>query len=176
MTTDSSQVMRVLDRCLDATESRSDTLPGVAAAVARAKADPRMHDAITVLLSEGNETELLECLRRALAVRARGSCNLPHASAGHCDMGSAMRVIFMSCTNATRDTGQPDCWIAAALAELFLAAIALERSSLGTDQGRRLRNRVAHRDVAAAVTMCRSLADKKPEASGQNGPRAAEIS
>jgi hypothetical protein len=159
MTTDSRQVMRVLDRCLDAAGSGSNSAAAVAAAVARAKLDPGLRAAITVLLTEGDEAESLEAVRRVLAVRARGSGDLPHAAPGNDDMGGPVRRIFISCTEATRAAGEPDCWAAAALAELFLAAIALERSSLGTDRGRELRNRVAHGDVAAAVTMCRSLAD-----------------
>lgn len=43
MITESSQVMRVLDRCLDTAGPGSGTEPGVVAAAARAKADPHMH-------------------------------------------------------------------------------------------------------------------------------------
>jgi hypothetical protein len=40
MSTDSTQVMRVLDRCLDTAPTGSDTVPGMTAAATVAKADP----------------------------------------------------------------------------------------------------------------------------------------
>jgi hypothetical protein len=67
MTTDSSQIMRVLDRCLHDAGADSDNAPEVAAAAARAKADPGMHDAISLLLAEEHEASSWECWRRALA-------------------------------------------------------------------------------------------------------------
>lgn len=167
MSTDSTQVMRVLDRCLDTAGSDSGTVPGVAAAAARAKADPDMHHAITLLLAAVNTTSSWDCWRRALAAaREAQSGNYTCSLTERCDRDSPIRRIFVSCEAASEATGEADRRTAAALAELFLAAIALESSSLGTDRSRKLRNLAAHSDVAAARALSRSMADRKPKAGG----------
>jgi hypothetical protein len=56
MSTDSTQVMRVPDRCLHTARSGSDTVPGVAAAATFAKADPDLHQALAQLLDAEDET------------------------------------------------------------------------------------------------------------------------
>lgn len=138
MTTDSSQVMRVLDRCLATARSGSERLPGVAAAAARAKRDPDMHTAISLLLGADDAAMSWETWRRAVAAAREGRLSCPRGD-------GPVRRMLLSCQTASGT----DRRTAAALAELFLAAIALELSSLGTRQGRRLRNGAEHGDVAA---------------------------
>jgi hypothetical protein len=173
MTTDSSQVMQVLDRCLDVAGTDSNAAPKVAAAAARAKADPDMHDAISVLLAEEPGTTTWECWRRALAVarQAEPGDNLA-LYCGEChDSVSPVRQVFSSCQAASGVAGEPDAVVAVTLAQLFLAAIMVERSSLGDDRSRQLRNAAAHGAVAAAVYSWRSLAAHGPETRRPRRPR-----
>jgi hypothetical protein len=174
MTTDSSQVMQVLDRCLDVAGTDSNAAPKVAAAAARAKADPDMHDAISQLLAEEQEASSWECWRRALATARKYESGdlVPCSRLQRCDTASPISQMFSSCVAASGAPGEPDSWDAAiTLAELFLGIIMLEMTSLGTDEGRRLRNRAAHGDVAAALTQWRNLADFPPESRYRSKPR-----
>jgi len=164
MSADSHQVMRVLDRCLDTAESDRDSAPDVAAAAARAKADPDMHAAISVLLAEERGAITLECWRRALAIaREAGQSAWLCSFNEHGDAASPVRQMFSSCHEASGVAGEPDAEVTVTLAQLFLAAIMVERSSLGDDRSRRLRNAAAHGDVAAAINAWRNLAAHKPE-------------
>jgi hypothetical protein len=166
MSADSRQVMRVLGRCLDTAEASTETDPQVAAAAARAMTDPDLHDAIAVLLVDENVTRSWSCMRRTVAALSeyRDLTNCPDR---HCDAGSSVVRIVSSCQAASRASGQDDIRTARALGELFLAAIVVERSSLGTAQSRQLRNLAAHSDVTAARVLWRSLADRQREGSGQ---------
>ncbi len=176
MSTDSTQVMRVLDRCLNTAGSGSGTVPGVAAAAAKAMTDPEMHHAISLLLAEGNATTRpWECWRRALAAVREGeaesgeyTCSLAEC----CDGTTPIRQMLRSCETSSQAADEPDRGTAAALAELFLAAIVLEMSSLGTDHSRQLRNLVAHSDVAAARNLWRSMADQQGPSSTRSSSRA----
>ncbi len=172
MTTDSSQVLRVLDRCLDTAASDSDTVPGVAAAAAKAKTDPDMHQAISLLLAAEHGTPSWECAHHVMAAAQDAeSGNCACSLAEHCDSAAPALVVLNSCNAASRATSGADRGTALALAGMVLAAILLERSSLGTDRSRRLRNLVAHSDVAAALTLWRDLADHQPEARRRSGSR-----
>ncbi len=175
MSADSYQVMRVLDRCLDTAESDRDTAPDVAAAAARAKADPDMHDAISVLLAEEPGTTTWECWRRFLtAARQAEAADCMQCSFERCDDASPVRQMFSSCHAASGVGGEPDAGVTVTLAQLFLAAIMVERSSFGDDRSRRLRNAAAHGDVAAAINAWRNLAAHKPPARQRGGVRAPE--
>ena len=175
MSADSYQVMRVLDRCLDTAESDSDTAPGVAAAAARAKADRDMHDAISVLLAEEPDAPTLACWRRALATASQAGLSASLCSCNECgDDANPIRQVFSSCHAASGVAGEPDAEVAVTLAQLFLAAIMVERSSFGDDRSRRLRNAAAHGDVAAAVYSWRNLAAHKPPARQRGGARTPE--
>lgn len=197
MSADSYQVIRVLDRCLDTAESDSDTTPDVAAAAARAKADPDMHAAISVLLAEEpGTTTCVECCGRFLAfvrqaepgdslrsfdelcdntghVRQVFSSRQAASGVGgeRCDEASPIRQVFSSCQAASGVAGEPDAEVAVTLTQLFLAAIMVERSSLGDARSRRLRNAAAHGAVAAAVYSWRNLAAHKPETRRRRRPR-----
>jgi hypothetical protein len=155
--------MRVLDRVLDTAESDSDAAPGVVAAAAKAKADPGMHDTISLLLAQQQGTGSWKCWRRALAAaREARSDDRMHSITGW-DTTGPIRRVFSSCAHASRAAGEPDSQTAAALAELLLGAIVVEMSSLGADRGRQLRNRADHSDVATVRTLWRNLADQQPE-------------
>lgn len=172
MSADSYQVMRVLDRCLDTAESGSDTTPYVAAAAARAKADPDMHDAISVLLAEEPGTTTRECSRCALAFARQAEPDDSRPSFDElCDNTGPVKQVFSSCQAASGVGGEPDAEVAMTLAQLLLAAIMVERSSLGDDRSRRLRNAAAHGAVAAAVYSWRNLAAHKPETRRRLRPR-----
>jgi hypothetical protein len=172
MSADSHQVMRVLDRCLDTAESGRDTAPDVAAAAARAKADPDMHDAISMLLAEEQWTTRWECWRRALdAARQAEPGDSQCSFDERCDDESPIKQVFISCHAASGVAGEPDAEVAGTLAQLFLAVIMVERSSFGDDRGRRLRNAAAHGDVAAAVYSWRNLAAPQPETRRRRRPR-----
>jgi hypothetical protein len=167
MSTDSTQVMRVLDRCLDSAPSSSGTAPGVAAAVDFAKADPDLHKAIAQLLHAVDETISRDCRSTAIAavweaVREAESGNF--ARIERCEETSSFGRIVRSCKAASRAAGETDHRTAAILIEMVLAAVMLEMSSLGTDRGRQLRNRVVHADVAAARALSLRLADRPPGA------------
>lgn len=163
--------MRVLDRCLDTAGPGTGTDPGVAAAAARAKADPGMHDAISLLLAEEQETTSWQRWRRVLAaVRKNESGDCLLSLTERCDNAEPIRQVFISCKAAAEVAGEPDHQTAAALAELFLAAVVMEMSSLGTDEGRRLRNLAAHSDVATALTLWRGLADRQAPDRQRSGP------
>jgi DNA-binding CsgD family transcriptional regulator len=179
MSTDSTQVMRVLDRCLDTAGSGSGTVPGVAAAAAKARTDPEMHNAISLILAAGNvTTRSRECWRLALAaVREAGSGEYPCSLAERCDGNDGttpIRRMLRSCQTASQAAGEPDRRTAAALAELFLAAIMLEMSSLGTDRSRQLRNLVAHSDIAAARNLWRNMADQQDPGSTRSSSRTQD--
>ncbi len=78
MSTESIQVMRVLDRYLDTAGPGSGPGPGVAAAAARAKADPDVHDALSQLLAEECPETSRESWRCGLAfLRERESGDDP---------------------------------------------------------------------------------------------------
>lgn len=174
MTTDSSQVMLVLDRCLDIAWTDSDTGPKVAAAAARAKADPGMHEAISQLLAAEPEASSWACWRDALATaREYKPGSLVRRSRIHrCDDDGPISQVFSSCVAASGAPGEPDSWNAAiTLTELFLGIVMLERTSFGTDQSRQLRNQAAHGDVAAALTQWRNLTDSPPETRHRRKPR-----
>jgi len=172
MGADSHQVMRVLDRCLDTAESGRDTAPDVAAAAARAKADPDMHDAISVLLAEEPGTTTWECLLRFLtAARQTEAADCMQCSFERCDNTGPVMQMFSSCHAASGVAGEPDAEVAVTLAQLFLAAIMVERSSFGDDRSRRLRNAAAHGDVAAVINVWRNLAAHKPETRRRSQPR-----
>lgn len=186
MSTDTAQVMRVVDRCLDTARLSSETIPEVAAAAARAKADPQMRQAIAMLLAT-TTISTWTCWHRAMtAAREAGTtgsrelghpCPENHDTAkpahhtvmidehasSHCDQAAPFVQIFTSCETASRDVGAIDSRTPAALAELLLSAVAVEKSSLGTDRSRRLRNLAAHNDVAAAIRLSRQAADHQPE-------------
>jgi hypothetical protein len=211
MTTDSSQVMRVLDRCLDTAGPGSSTVPGVAAAAARAKTDLHMHLAISLLLAAEGGTTSWECAHHIMAAAREsesGDRTSPPAGhcdsaapgnflmfhrcemaageaesgdrtsppAGHCDSAAPAMLMFHRCEAASRAAGGADRRTALALAGVLLAAIVVERSSLGTARSRQLRNLVAHGDVAAARTLWRNLADCQPGAGRQSGSRPPGIS
>jgi hypothetical protein len=184
MSTDTAQVMRVVDRCLDTARFSSGTSPDMAAAAARAKADPQMHQAIAALLAT-TAISTWTCWQHAMTAareaRTAGfrdldySCPENHDTAepthytvmldehgsSRCDEASFARI-FTSCKAASRDTGATDSRTPAALAELVLSAVAVEKSSLGTDHSRRMRNRTAHGDVLAAIRLSHQPADHKP--------------
>ena len=182
MSTDTAQIMRVVDRCLDTARFSSGTIPEVAAAAVRAKADPQMHQAIAALLAT-TAISTWTCWQHAMTAAreaaAAGSRDLDHSCpenrdtaepvyyavmvdgypSSHCDEAAPFAQIFTSCEVASRDVGATDSRTPAALAELFLSAVAVEKSSLGTDCGRRLRNLAAHDDVLATIRLSRQLAD-----------------
>jgi hypothetical protein len=163
MSTDSTQVMRVLDRCLDTAPSSGGTAPGVAAAATFAKADPDLHKAIAQLLDTEDGTFSWDCWSTVMAaVREAESGNF--ASIERCEKTSSFRRIVRSCKAASQAADEPDHRTASILIEMVLAAAWLEMSSLGTDRSRQLRNRVVHSDVAAALASSRRLADRPPEA------------
>lgn len=165
MTTDSCQVLWVLERFLDTTESDSDTAPRLVAAAARAKADPCMHYAILGMLAEEDQASSWGWWRSSLATAREGEHDdLPASFTEHCDEASPIGRMLSSCVAASRTAGEPDGWTAVALAELVLGIIMLEGSSFGTNRSRKLRNQAAHGDVATALTRWRSFADHQPEA------------
>lgn len=186
MSTDTAQIMRVVDRCLDTALLNGEAIPEVAAAAARVKADPQMRQAIAMLLATAS-TSTWTCWQRAItAAREAGTAGFrdldyhcpenhdtaepshrtvlldKHASS-HCDEVAPFEQIFTSCEAASRDVGATDSGTPTALAELFLSAVALEKSSLGTVRGRRMRNLAAHGDVLAAIRLSRQIPDYPPE-------------
>jgi len=82
MSTDTAQVMRVVDRCLDTARVSSGTSPEMAAAAARAKADPQMHQAIAALLAT-TAISTWTCWQHAMTAareaRTAGSRDLDYA-------------------------------------------------------------------------------------------------
>ena len=97
MSTDSSQVMRVLDRCLDTAGPDSSTVPGVAAAAAKAKTDPDMHEAISLLLAAEGETTSWDCARHIMAAaREAESGNCRSSLAERCDSADPGIVVLSS--------------------------------------------------------------------------------
>jgi len=153
MNTDSTQIMRVLDRCLDTARSGSNTAPGMAAAAACAKTDPELHHAISLLLAQENKTGSQECWTRAMATIRNAEPGSSPCSRS--DRRDPITRILSICKTASRATGEADHQTATALAEMLLAAIMLETSSLGTNNARQLRNRAAHSDIAAARALSR---------------------
>lgn len=91
--------------------------------------------------------------------------DLKDCLASHYDAGSPALRIVVRCQVASRAAGQDDMRTGRALWELLLAAIVVERSSLGTARSRQLRNLAAHGDVTAARALWRSLADRERETS-----------
>jgi len=171
MSADSHQVMRVLDRFLDTAGSGRGTAPDVAAAAARAKADPDMHDAISVLLAEQAEDFAVFWNRGLAAVTQADAEDCMQCSFERCANTGPVRQVFSSCHAASGVAGEPDAEVAVTLVQLFLAAIMVERSSFGDDRSRRLRNAAAHGDVAAAINAWRNLAAHKPETRRRSQPR-----
>lgn len=184
MNTDTAQVMRVVDRCLDTVRLSNETIPEMAAAAARAKADPQMRQAIAMLLAtpaistwtcwhrvmaaarEAREAGLrhLDCSSLGnddAAELARHTLTLDKHDSQPCDQAAPLAQIFTSCKAASRDVGATDSRTPAALAELFLSAVAVEKSSLGTSRSRRLRNLAARDDVLASTRLSHQLADRQ---------------
>lgn len=162
MSTDSAQVMRVLDRCVDTARSGSGTVPGVAAAAALAKADPDLHDAISRLLTAQDATSSWECWSGAMAAtREAQSGNF--ARLERCGKTTPFSRLVRSCKAASRAAGAVDHRTAAILIEALLAGVMLEMSSLGNDRSRELRNRAVHSDVAAVRVLSRRSADRPAE-------------
>jgi hypothetical protein len=93
------------------------------------------------------------------AVREAGPGNF--ANLERCEKTSLLKRIIRSCAAASRAASGADS-TTAILAQTLLAAVMLERSSLGADRSRDLRNRTAHSDVAAARASSRRLADSPP--------------
>ena len=163
MSTDGTQVTRVLDRCLATAPPSSDTVPGVAAAATFAKADPDLHKAIAQLMDAEDETFSVECLTAAMAaVREAEPGNF--AAIERCEKTNSFRRIVRSCKAASRAADETDHRTASILIEMILAGVMLEMSSLGADRSRELRNRAVHGDVAAVRVLSRRLADGPPEA------------
>jgi hypothetical protein len=171
MSADTMQVMRVLERCVGAAEG-SGAAPGVAAAAARVKADPRMHAVIWLLLSEQRDEIALSwgSWRRALAdAREAGSCELLNNLA-RCPGAGHMREMISGCQEAA---GQAGPRTTATLAEMLVSIIMLESTSLGSDRSRDLRNSTSSRDAAAAVTAWRNSAVHHAGGAGAFLPRTA---
>jgi hypothetical protein len=163
MSTDGTQVMRVLDRCLDTARSGSGAVPGVAAAATFAKADPELRQAVAQLLDEEDGTSSREIWTTVMAaIREAESGTLNHIE--RCERTRPFSRILSSCTAASRAVSGADPRTASILAQTLLAAVMLERSSLGNDRSRWLRNSAAHGDVAAALALSRRLADCPPGA------------
>jgi hypothetical protein len=130
-----------------------------------------MHDAISVLLAQ----DIAAFWNRGLAVVTQADAeDCMQCSFERCDDASPVRQVFSSCHAASGVAGEPDAGVAVTLAQLFLAAIMVERSSFGDDRSRRLRNAAAHSDVAAAINAWRNLAAHKPRARRRGGARAPE--
>jgi hypothetical protein len=153
--------MRVLDRCLDIAGPDSSTVPGVAAAAAQARTDPDMHRAISVLLAVEGESEaaVLKHMRLIMTVATHADADHIRSIAELRDLESPAIQVFSSCQAASRAADASEPRTAVVLAGMLLAAVVVEKSSLGGGQCRQMRNRVVHGDVTAALSTWRGLYD-----------------
>jgi len=177
MTIDTDQVMRTLARHFEVAGSGESTRQ-IEDAARRASADPRFREALTRLLSEDHSTGAEPFICKTLASLSSDDSEADDSEAlagmltGLPTQMTCNAEVARSLWVSVRTVTENDPRLAIALAAALLAAVLIERSSIGGVNAQRLRNQTATRDIAAARDSWLRLTGPAdhPQPDGQLGP------